>query len=81
MDKSGGGQDCDPGQDFCKESWEESKQREGKDGQTVKDRNKRKKGGKDNEMKRRRCQFLIVCFSYFLFHYFLLLDLLCLSRN
>lgn len=46
---------------------EESKQGEGKDGQPVKDRNKRKKRGKDNEMKRRRRQFLIVSFSYLLF--------------
>ncbi len=85
MDESGGGQDCDPGQDFCEErdrgEIEESKQREGKHGQPVKDRNKRKKSGKDNKMKRSRHQFLILCFSYFLFYYFLLLDLLWLSIN
>lgn len=59
----------------------ESKQGEGKDRQPVKDRNRRKKEGKDNEMKRRRSQFLNVCFSYLLFYYFFLLDLLWLSVN
>lgn len=43
---------------------EESKQG---DGQPVEDRNKRKKRGEDNEMKRRRRQFLIVSFSNLLF--------------
>jgi len=59
MDESGGGQDCDPGQDF--------ERRDG--GKFTMGRTTRgKKGGKTMEMKRMKHQFLIFCSSYFLLY-------------